>query len=111
MNILQGQLNYQNEKISELEEALSDVKIQLDSSENILQQTLRTQRTLEKENPKYKKPRNDYLKVENWLQKNAKRYSNPETFEKALIKRFGKNNQFVKDMLSFKPSPKSKSSP
>tara|TARA_X000001316_G_C922007_1_gene36736 strand:- start:13 stop:2991 length:2979 start_codon:yes stop_codon:yes gene_type:complete len=69
----------------------------------------RAERTLEKENPKYKKPRNDYLKVENWLQKNAKRYSNPETFEKALIKRFGKNNQFVKDMLSFKPSPKSKS--
>lgn len=53
-----------------------------------------------KESSEYKKPRNDYLKVENWVQKNAKRYANPETFENALIKRFGKNNQFVKDMNS-----------
>jgi hypothetical protein len=56
------------------------------------------ERLLEKTNPKYKKPRNDYLKVENWVQKNAKRYANPETFEKALIKRFGNKNQFVMDM-------------
>ena len=56
------------------------------------------ERLLEKTNPKYKKPRNDYLKVENWVQKNAKRYANPEAFEKALIKRFGDKNQFIMDM-------------
>jgi len=56
-----------------------------------------------KKDPKYTKPRNDYLKVENWVQKNAKKYAKPETFEKALIKRFGKDNQFVKDMNSKKP--------
>ncbi len=56
-----------------------------------------------KKDPKYTKPRNDYLKVENWVQKNAKRYANPETFENALIKRFGKDNQFVKDLKSNKP--------
>ena len=55
-----------------------------------------------KKDPKYTKPRNDYLKVENWVQKNAKKYVNPDTFERALIRRFGKDNQFVKDMNSKK---------
>ena len=55
-----------------------------------------------KKDPKYTKPRNDYLKVENWVQKNAKKYANPDTFERALIRRFGKDNQFVKDMNSKK---------
>ena len=55
-----------------------------------------------KKDPKYTKPRNDYLKVENWVQRNAKKYSNPDTFENALIKRFGRDNQFVKDMNSNK---------
>ena len=55
-----------------------------------------------KKDPKYTKPRNDYLKVENWVQRNAKKYANPDTFENALIKRFGKDNQFVKDMNSNK---------
>ena len=63
---------------------------------------VKRERVLAKDDPKYKKPRNDYLKVENWLQKNAKRYANPETFEKALIKRFGTDNQFIKDMKSNK---------
>jgi len=64
----------------------------------------RGEKDILKQDPKYKKPRNDYLKVENWVQKNAKRYANPETFENALIKRFGKDNQFVKDMNSKKGS-------
>ena len=58
----------------------------------------RGEKDIMKKDPAYKKPRNDYLKVENWVQKNAKRYANPETFEKALIKRFGNKNQFVMDM-------------
>ena len=59
---------------------------------------VKRERSLAKENPLYKKPRNDYLKVENWLQKNASKYATPEAFEKALIKRFGNQNQFVIDM-------------
>ena len=62
----------------------------------------RGEKDILKQDPKYKKPRNDYLKVENWIQKNAKKYSKPETFENALIKRFGKDNQFIKDMRSNK---------
>ena len=59
---------------------------------------VKRERSLAKDDPKYKKPRNDYLKVENWLQKNASKYSTPEAFEKALIRRFGNQNQFVIDM-------------
>ena len=62
----------------------------------------RTEKDILKKDLKYTKPRNDYLKVENWIQKNAKKYAKPETFEKALIKRFGKNNQFIKDINSKK---------
>ena len=64
----------------------------------------KTEKDILKKDPKYTKPRNDYLKVENWVQKNAKKYANPDTFERALIKRFGKDNQFVKDMNSKKGS-------
>jgi hypothetical protein len=65
---------------------------------------VKRERKIASDDPKYTKPRNDYLKVENWMQKNAKRYASPETFEKALIKRFGKDNQFIKDMSSSKKS-------
>ena len=34
------------------------------------------------------------------MQKNAKRYATPESFEKALRKRFGNKNQFIMDMGS-----------
>ena len=62
------------------------------------------ERATAKKDPRYIKPRNDYLKVENWLQKNAKKYSTPQAFEKALIKRFGNKNQFIMDMKSPKNS-------
>jgi len=63
---------------------------------------VKAERVTAKKDPNYTKPRNDYLKVENWLQKNAKKYANPDTFERALIRRFGKDNQFIKDMKSSK---------
>ena len=62
----------------------------------------RTEKDVLKKDIKYTKPRNDYLKVENWVQKNAKKYSTPESFEKALRKRFGNKNQFIVDMGSNK---------
>jgi len=62
----------------------------------------RTEKDIMKEGISYKKPRNDYLKVENWVQKNAKKYSTPDSFEKALRKRFGNKNQFIMDMGSNK---------
>ena len=58
------------------------------------------ERGVAKKDPLYKKPKNDYLKVENWVQKNAKKYSTPQAFEKALKKRFGNKNQFIMDMGS-----------
>jgi hypothetical protein len=76
------------DKIDEREQFVQDVK---------------AERVTAKKDPSYTKPRNDYLKVENWVQKNAKKYANPDTFERALIRRFGKDNQFIKDMKSKKP--------
>jgi len=74
----------------------------LDEREQFVEDVKR-ERDVAKKDPKYTKPRNDYLKVENWVQKNAKKYANPDTFERALIRRFGKDNQFLKDMKSKKP--------
>ena len=65
---------------------------------------VKRERGIAKEATKYQKPRKDYLKIENWMQKNAKRYATPESFEKALLKRFGNKNQFIMDMKSGKNS-------
>jgi hypothetical protein len=80
-----------------LDEDTDWVLKKLDDRNNFVKEA-RTKKDILMKDPAYKKPRNDYLKVENWVQKNAKRYANPETFEKALIKRFGNKNQFVMDM-------------
>ena len=80
-----------------LDEDADFVLKKLDDRNNFVKEA-RTKKDILMKDPAYKKPRNDYLKVENWVQKNAKRYANPETFEKALIKRFGNKNQFVMDM-------------
>jgi len=84
-----------------LDEDADFVLKKLDDRNNFVKKA-RTEKDILKKDPKYTKPRNDYLKVENWVQKNAKKYSKPETFEKALIKRFGKDNQFIKDTKSNK---------
>ena len=84
-----------------LDEDADWVLKKLDDRNNFVKKA-RTKKDIMKKDIKYKKPRNDYLKVENWVQKNAKKYSTPESFEKALRKRFGNKNQFIVDMGSNK---------
>jgi len=46
------------------------------------------------------KLRKDFGKVENWMLKNASKYSDPDKFKKATVNRFGKKNAAIKAMTS-----------
>ena len=79
-----------------------DVEFVLDmiDDKKILEEMSRTERMQKKKTLKSEKLNKDFGKVENWMLKNASKYSDPDKFKKATINRFGKKNAAIKAMTS-----------
>ena len=79
-----------------------DVEFVLDmiDDKKILEEMSRTERMQKKKTLKKERLDKDFSKVENWMLKNASKYSDPDKFKKATINRFGKKNAAIKAMTS-----------
>jgi hypothetical protein len=79
-----------------------DVEFVLDmiDDKKILEEMSRTERMQKKKILKKEGLDKDFGKVENWMLKNASKYSDPDKFKKATVNRFGKKNAAIKAMTS-----------
>ncbi len=79
-----------------------DVEFVLDMIDNkkILAASGRDEKRLAKNLEKSERLRKEFGKVENWMLKNASKYSDPDKFKKATVNRFGKKNAAIKAMTS-----------
>ena len=79
-----------------------DVEFVLDmiDDKKILAAEGRDEKRLTKRLEKSERLRKDFSRVENWMLKNASKYSDPDKFKNATVARFGKKNAAVKAMTS-----------
>ena len=66
--------------------------------EHVKESRLQTMKAGDPTHIKHLKVKKDYAKAEKWLNANGSKYSDPDKFKKAFIKRFGKNNAFISNI-------------